>query len=81
MPRGLVTRRISIRRCTSVSQMLKLEESIKKKTGMVDHPVSLVGQLVGEKEMWMREVKEDREAWSDFEASCVDLAFQSSGWN
>ena len=57
-------------------KMLKIEESIKKKTGMVEHLEREVGQMAGEKEMWMREVKKDREAWSGFRASCLNLAEQ-----
>ena len=57
-------------------KMLKIEESIKKKTGMVEHLEREVGHMAGEKEMWMREANEDREAWSGFRASCVNLAEQ-----
>ena len=50
-------------------KMLKIEESIKKKSCMVEHLEREVGKMAGEKEMWTREAKEDREAWSGFRAS------------
>ena len=57
-------------------KMLKIQESIKMKTGMLEHLEREVGQMAGEKEMWMREANEDREAWNGFRASCVNLAEQ-----
>ena len=56
--------------------MLKIKESIRKKAGMVELLEREVGQMAGEKEMWMREANEDREAWNGFRASCVNLAEQ-----
>ena len=43
---------------------------------MVKHLEREMGKMAGEKEMWMKEVKEDREAWSGFRASHVNLAEQ-----
>ena len=57
-------------------KMLKIKESIRKKAGMVELLEREVGQMAGVKEMWMKEAKEDREAWSGFKASCVNLAEQ-----
>ena len=56
--------------------MLKIKESIRKKAGMVELLEREVGQMAGVKEMWMKEAKEDREAWSGFKASSVKLAEQ-----
>merc|ERR1719318_901400 len=55
-------------------KMRKIEERIKQKAGMVEQLEREVGLMAGEKEMWMREAKEDREAWSVFRAACVNLA-------
>ena len=32
--------------------------------------------MAGDKEIWMREANDNREAWSGFRASCVNLAEQ-----
>merc|ERR1719318_1622885 len=57
-------------------KMRKIEERMKQKAGMVEQLEREVGLMAGEKEMWMREAKEDREAWSGFRANCVNLAEQ-----
>ena len=56
-------------------KMLKIKENIRKKADMVELLEWEVGQMAREK-MWMKEAKEDREAWSGFKASSVKLAEQ-----